>query len=66
MLFALDDVIHVRRLRHINDDVAEWAMSSFDNLKWAQGCQGRQQRESNFTDEMQLIFSHVKYNFIYF
>ena len=42
-------------------------LQTFEILKWAQGRQWRKQRTSNFTHEIQLIFSlQWKYSFIYF
>ena len=115
--FAQNDVIHVRTLCHINDDVALCAMTAktetigagvekvkifskswkcynqncpcdltkkmnthmlyfcplirklqmIEILKWAQRIQCRKQRSSNFTREIQLIFSQLwNATFLYF
>ena len=34
-------------------------LQALENLKWAQGSQWRKQRISNFTREIQLIFSRL-------
>ena len=42
-------------------------LQAFEILKWAQWSQGRKQRTSYFTREIQLIFSRLwKYSFLYF
>ena len=42
-------------------------LQAFEILKWAKGIQWKKQRTSNFTREIQLIFSlQWKYNFLYF
>ena len=42
-------------------------LQAFEILKWAKWSQGRKQRTSYFTREIQLIFSRLwKYSFLYF
>ena len=42
-------------------------LQAFEILEWAQGSQWKKQRTSNFTREIQLIFSlQWKYSFLYF